>query len=121
VFATLALALAAIGLYGVVSYAVARKSREVGIRMSLGARGDQVVRMLMFDGLRLVAIGGAVGVALSVAFAQVLSGFLYGVSALDPAAFAGTAATLAVVAVLAAWIPARRVTRIDPVRALRSE
>jgi predicted permease len=121
VFASLALALAAIGLYGVVSYAVARKSREVGIRMSLGARGDQVVRMLMFDGLRLVAVGGVVGVALSVAFAQVLSGFLYGVSALDPAAFAGTAATLAVVAVLAAWIPARRVTRIDPVRALRSE
>lgn len=121
VFAALALALASIGLYGVVSYAVSRRAREVGIRVSLGARAGQVVAMLMQDGLRLVAVGAALGMLLSAGFALVLSRFLYGVGAFDPLAFAGTAALLLAVAVLASWIPARRAVRVDPVRALKAD
>jgi predicted permease len=121
VFAGLALALSAIGLYGVVSYAVSRRTREVGIRVSLGAPSGQVVRLLMADGLRLVAVGAGVGIALSALFAMVLARFLFGVHALDPAAFAGTGAVLLLVAVLAAWVPARRATRVDPVRALKAD
>lgn len=120
-FALLALILAAVGLYGVVSYAVASRSREVGIRMSLGAEGREVVAMLMGGGLKLVAVGAAVGGLLSVAFAHLLSRFLFGVAALDPLAFGATGAVLVAVAVLAAWIPARRATRVDPVRALRAD
>ncbi len=120
-FALLALTLAALGLYGVVSYAVARKSREVGIRMSLGADAGRVVRMLMAEGLRLVAVGGLVGLAAAAGFGALLSRFLYGVGALDPLAFGSTLAVLVAVAVLASWVPARRATRIDPVRALKAD
>ncbi len=121
VFAGLALLLAAIGLYGVVSYAVSRKTREVGIRMSLGAESGQVVRMLMAHGLRLVVVGGVLGMLLSALGARVLARFLYGVTALDPLTFFGTGGVLLAVAVLAAWVPARRVARVDPVRALKVE
>lgn len=121
IFAGLALTLACIGLYGVVSYAVSRKTREVGIRVSLGAQGGQVVRMLMADGLRLVAVGGVIGIALSAGFAVVLSRFLYGIGAFDPWAFVGTGGLLLAVAVLASWVPARRAVRVDPVRALKAD
>jgi predicted permease len=120
-FALLATTLAALGLYGVVSYAVSRRVREVGIRMSLGADAGQVVRMLMGEGLQLVAVGMALGLAASVAFGILLSRFLYGVGGLDPMAFGSMAALLAVVALGASWIPARRATRVDPVRALKAE
>jgi macrolide transport system ATP-binding/permease protein len=120
-FALLALLLASIGLYGVVSYAVARRAKEVGIRLSLGADSAAVVRMLTVGGMKLVAIGGAIGLILSAALAQLLSRLLYGVPALDPLTFLGVPLVLGLVALLASWIPARAVTRIDPVGALRAE
>jgi ABC-type antimicrobial peptide transport system permease subunit len=120
-FALLALILASIGLYGVVSYAVARRAKEVGIRLSLGADSASVVRMLTGGGMKLVAIGCVIGLLVAAALAQLLSRLLYGVPALDPLTFVGVPLVLAAVAFVAAWVPARRVTRIDPVGALRSE
>jgi len=118
--AFLALALASIGLYGVVSYAVARRTREVGIRMSLGASADDAVRLLMRGGLRLVLGGAAAGLALAFLSARALQGLLFGVQPVDPLTFIAVPATLLAVALLASWLPARRATRIDPLRALRS-
>ena len=120
-FALVALALACIGLYGVVSYAVAQRSREVGIRMSLGADAGSVVRMLMASGLRLVAVGSAVGLALSLLVAPALAGVLFGVGAIDLVSFTATPLVLGAVAALAAYVPARRASRIDPVHALHAE
>ena len=120
-FGTLALVLASIGLFGVVSYAVSTREREVGIRMAMGADAGRVVRLMMRGGLQLVAIGVALGLALSAAAARVLSGVLYGVNATDPMAFVVAPLVLLGVAIAAAWIPARRVTRISPVRAIRAE
>lgn len=119
--AALALTLAALGLYGVVSYTVASRAREVGIRISLGADPRQVVRLLMRGGLRLVFVGGAIGVAAGLVLSQLLRSLLFGVATLDPVTFVGVPLLLAAVGFLAAWIPARRATRIDPSRALRSE
>lgn len=120
-FALLALLLAAIGLYGVVSYAVSRRAKEVGIRLSLGADPGSVIRMLTGNGMRLVSIGAAIGLAVAAAASQLLSRLLYGVPPLDLMTFVSVPLVLGVVALLASWIPARRVTRIDPVGALRSE
>jgi predicted permease len=120
-FAVLALLLACIGLYGVVSYAVARRAREVGIRLSLGAEAGRVVWMLTSEGMRLVLVGGVVGLVISALAAQLLSSLLYGVGALDPATFVGVPLVLGAVAFAAAWIPARRASRVDPVTALRSD
>jgi putative ABC transport system permease protein len=117
----LALLLATIGLYGVVSYAVATRSREVGIRMALGAEPSRVVRLLMRDGLRLVAVGLAIGLVLAIAGGRLLQGVLYGVQSMDVVAFTVAPLVLLVVAVLAAWVPARRAIRISPVRALKAE
>ena len=121
IFAALAMALACIGLYGVVSYSVAQKTREVGIRLSLGAEAGSVVRMLMKQGLGLVAVGGVVGLVGAALFARLLSSFLFGVDAMDPVAFTVVPLVLAGVALLAAYVPARRASRIDPVRALKAE
>jgi len=120
-FALLALVLASIGLYGVVSYAVSRRSREVGIRLSLGAEVGEVVWMLTSGGMKLVAVGGVVGLVLSAALAQFLSRLLYGVDALDPVTYLVVPLVLGTVAMVASWVPARRVGRVDPVTALRSE
>ena len=120
-FAVLALLLASIGLYGVVSYAVSRRAREVGIRLSLGAEASDVVWMLTSSGMRLVAVGGVVGLLVSAGLSQLLSRLLYGVPALDPLTFIAVPLVLGGVAFAASWIPARRVTRISPVGALRSE
>ena len=120
-FAFLALVLASIGLYGVVSYAVSRRVREVGIRMSLGAEPGSVVKMLTAGGMRLVAVGGVVGLVLAAVLAQLLSRLLYGVEALDPVTFLGVPLVLGIVASLASWIPARRATRVNPVSALKME
>lgn len=120
-FAALALLLASIGLYGLVSYAVARRAREVGIRLSLGADAHRVVWMLAGGGMRLVALGGAAGLLVSAALAQLLSRLLYGVPALDPVTFMGVPLVLGVVAFLASWIPARRASRVAPTEALRAE
>lgn len=120
-FGGLALLLTTIGLYGVVSYAVATRSREVGIRMSLGADPRSVVRLLMSGGMKLVAVGGIIGLVLSVLSAQLLGGLLYGIKASDPIVFGLVPVVLGAVALLAAWIPARRASSINPVRALRAE
>jgi hypothetical protein len=120
-FALLALLLASIGLYGVVSFAVAKRSREVGIRMSLGAEAGEVVRMLTASGLKLVAVGTVVGLVLSALLSQGLSRLIYGVPAVDPVTFVGVVVLIGSVSFLAAWIPARRATRVSPVTALRSE
>jgi putative ABC transport system permease protein len=105
----------------VVSYAVARRAKEVGIRLSLGAESSSVIRMLTGSGMKLVGVGGAIGLAIAAAASQLVSRLLYGVPALDAMTFIAVPVVLALVALLAAWIPARRVTRIDPVGALRTE
>jgi predicted permease len=120
-FAILALSLASIGLYGLVSYAVARRSREVGIRMSLGADGGMVVRMLMASGMKPVIAGGLVGLVLAVLLTRGMAGLLFGIGSLDLATFVIVPLALAVVALLATYIPARRVSRVNPVSALRAE
>ncbi len=120
-FGTIALLLASIGLFGVVSYAVSTRSREVGIRMAMGANVSQVVKLMMGGGMRLVGIGAVVGLVLSAVAAKVLSGVLYGVNATDPLAFLVAPVVLLLVAIVAAWIPARRVTRINPVLAIRGD
>ena len=121
VFGGLALSLSAIGLYGLVSYAVARRTREVGIRMSLGADAGSVTRMVVGGGMRLVIVGSVIGLAISGAVTWLISGFLYGIEATDVATFLGIPVLLIGVALLAAYVPARRASRVNPVEALRSE
>ena len=113
--------LAAIGLYGIVSYAVARRTREVGIRMALGADHRSVVAMLTGSGVRLVAAGSAIGLPLAAAVSWSLSRFLFGIGATDVVTFVGIPALLGLVGALASWLPARRATRVDPLSALRAE
>ena len=120
-FGVLALALAAVGLYGVVSYGVARRTREIGIRKALGADGPRVVRLLVAGGLKLVVIGGALGLALAVVATRLLGGLLFEVDALDPLTFGGVPLVLGAVALFAAWLPARRASRVSPVVALRTD
>jgi predicted permease len=115
----LALALAAIGLYGVVSYAVARRTREVGIRVALGAAPSGVATMVMAGGLKLVGIGAAIGVLLSLALSGAVRGLLYGVPPIDGWTYALVAFVLLAVSLAAAWFPARRASRLDPLQALR--
>ncbi len=121
IFAALAVSLACIGLYGVVSYAVARRTREMGIRISLGAQTGDVIRLVLMGGLGLVVIGGGVGLVLSFAVTRLLERFLLGVSGTDVATYALVPLVLAVVAVFAAYIPARRASRVNPMEALRTE
>lgn len=120
-FAALALALALIGVYGVVSYSVARRKREVGIRLSLGATPLEMVRMLMRDGVGLVTIGAAAGLIVALVAAGVLRSVLFGVEPIDPLTFTLGPLTLVAVGAVAAWIPARRSSRVDPARVLKTE
>jgi putative ABC transport system permease protein len=121
VFAVAALLLAALGIYGVVSYGVSRREREIGVRMALGAKAADVLRMVLREGLRLSVAGVALGGLLSLALARLLGNFLYGVSATDPVTYALAGFGLALVAAAASWLPARRATRVDPALALRAE
>ncbi len=118
---TLALLLASIGVYGVVSYGVSRRAREIGIRMTLGANGKDVMRLLLRQAMRPVLIGAAVGVGGCAAVSQILSKVLYGIGSHDPIAFIGVPLFLLGVALLASYVPARRATQVDPVVALRYE
>ncbi len=120
-FGGLAMLLAAVGIYGVMSYTVAQRTSEIGIRMALGALRFDVLNMVLWQGLRLAAIGLAIGLALAFAVTRVMSKVLFGISATDPATFAVIAVLLAAVAALACYIPARRATKVDPMVALRYE
>jgi putative ABC transport system permease protein len=120
-FAALGLLLAAVGVYGVMAYSVGRRAREVGIRMALGAQSGDVLRMVLREGLKLTAIGAAIGLPASLALSRVMKGLLYGVSAADPLTFVGVPLLLAVVAMIACWIPARRAAKTDPMTALRQD
>ncbi len=121
IFAALALLLAAAGIYGVLSYSVTRQTREIGIRMALGAKSSEVLGLVLGHALRLVGAGLVIGLAGAFALTRVLAGFLYGITPTDPWTFAGVSAFLAAVAMAAAYIPARRATRVDPMEALRYE
>ena len=119
-FSGLGLALAAVGLYGIIAFSVAQRTREIGIRMAVGARPGTVVRLVLRQGLALVAIGLAVGAVLGALATQIVAGMLYGVSVADPMAWGAAAAVLLGAAMLANAVPAYRAVRIDPVRALRN-
>jgi ABC-type antimicrobial peptide transport system permease subunit len=119
-FASLALILALIGVYGVVSYAVVQRTREVGIRLSLGAQPIEVVGMLTRAGLGLVGIGSAIGIVVALLTAQMLRSALFGIVPIDPITFILGPALLLGAGALASWLPARRLSRVDPVRVLRA-
>ncbi len=121
IFGGLALGLAVIGVYGVKAYSVARRTREIGIRMALGAQGKTVQWMILREGLAMVSGGLALGLLLAFATGKIVSSILFQVSATDPFAFTLAPALLATAALLATWIPARRATKISPMAALRTE
>jgi putative ABC transport system permease protein len=118
-FSALAALLAAVGIYGVMAYIVAGRTHEIGIRMAMGAQQTEVLTMILGDGAKLTAIGIGIGLATAFALTRALASLLYGVSAADPATFAGISLLLAGVAMLASYIPARRAARVDPMEALR--
>src|SRR5881394_1396766 len=121
IFGGLALSLAVVGLYGVKAYSVARRTREIGIRMALGAQAGAVLRMIMREGSIMLLSGIIIGLLLAIGTAKILSGILYGIRALDPIAFTVAPLVMTIAALIATWLPARRATRVDPVQALRSE
>jgi putative ABC transport system permease protein len=120
-FALLALLLALIGVYGVMAYAVAQRSREIGIRMALGAAQANVVRMVLWSGLRIVVVATAVGLAAAYGGARLIERQLFEVPPADPVTFISVPALLAAVAAIACWLPARRAARVDPAITLQSE
>lgn len=120
-FATVALCLAAVSIYGLISYAVSRRTQEIGIRMALGARGREVVRMVVRQGALLVGGGIVLGVIGGIIGTRLLQGLLYQVHPVDPVIFSVAPLLLAIIALLASYVPARRATRIDPMIALRAE
>ena len=120
-FAALALALAAVGIYGITSYSVAQRTREMGLRMALGAQPGTVLWMVLKEAGALAGVGLAAGLALALGATRLMASLLFGVPATDPATFAVVAVTLGLVSLAAAWLPGRRATRVDPMVALRAE
>lgn len=120
-FAALAVLLATVGIYGVTSYAVAQRTHEIGVRLALGAKTGDVLRLVVGPGMLLAGIGIAIGLIGSLAVTRLLASLLYGVTATDPLTMIAVAALLALVALAACLIPARRAARIDPLMALRHE
>jgi len=119
VFAGVAVLLALVGLCGVISYSVAQRTREVGIRRALGAQQSDILRLIVGQGFGLTLAGVAIGILGALALTRVMKGLLFGVTATDPATFVGAAALFLMVALAASYLPARRATRIDPMAALR--
>jgi ABC-type antimicrobial peptide transport system permease subunit len=120
-FATLSLLLASVGLYGVLSYLMAQRTTELGIRIALGARREQVLHLMLLDGLRPVVLGLGLGLVASYAATRIFQSMLFGTKPLDPMVLSGVVATLLAVAVLACLAPAWRASRLDPMQALRTE
>ncbi|HEV2444941.1 MAG TPA: FtsX-like permease family protein, partial [Candidatus Sulfopaludibacter sp.] len=120
-FAGLALLLALVGIYGVMAWAVSQRTREIGVRMALGATSGHMLRMVIRSGLTLCGTGVAIGTAGALALRRVVAAFVFGVSAADPTIYAGVALLMAAVALAACYLPARRASRIDPALALRWE
>jgi putative ABC transport system permease protein len=120
-FAAGALAVAAVGIYGVVAFSVTRRTQEIGIRMALGGQRSDVLRLVLGEGTRMAALGVGIGIAVSMAITRLMSTLLFGISATDPLTFVGVAVLLSLVALLASYIPARRAMRVDPIVALRYE
>jgi putative ABC transport system permease protein len=120
-FASVALVLALIGIYGVIAYSTAQRTQEIGIRLALGADRRSVLRLVLAGGLRIALAGLALGLAGALALTRVLSSLLYGVGARDPLTFVVVPAVLLLVALAACWMPARRAMRVDPLAALRAE
>ena len=118
-FAGAALLLAALGVYGVLSYSVSARMREIGVRLALGADAARVVRLVLGEGLRLAAIGAALGIAAALAATRLMQGLLVGVAPADPRVLAGGALAMLAAACLAAWLPARRASTVDPISVLR--
>jgi len=120
-FAAVALVLAAVGIYGVISYAVSRRTHEIGVRIALGATPTTVVRLIIGQGMRVVMIGVVVGLAGALVASRLMTKLVYGVRVTDPITYVGVAVLLALVALVASYLPARRATRIDPLAAMRTE
>jgi putative ABC transport system permease protein len=119
IFAGIALLLAAIGIYGLMSYSVEQRTQEIGVRMALGAGRPDMVRLILGQGLRLTGIGVALGLAIAYGLTRVLASLLFGVKAADPLTFAGVGFILALIALASTWFPARRAAAVEPVEALR--
>jgi putative ABC transport system permease protein len=120
-FGLLALVIASLGLYGVTAYGVSQRTREIGVRIALGAEGGDVVRLAVRQSVRATAVGGLVGLLVALGLAKALSSLLFGVTPLDPVSLGGAIVVLLAVAALAAWLPARRAAQVDPMEALRAE
>jgi len=121
VFGGAALLLAAIGIYGVMGYVVAQRTREIGIRVALGAESSDILALIVRRGLMLTLIGAGIGLLIALALMRALQSLLFGVSATDPLTFSVIATVLIIVALLASYFPARRATKVDPIVALRNE
>ena len=121
IFAALALVLAAVGIYGVMSYSVAQRTHKIGIRMALGARQADVLKMTVNQGLKLVSIGMMLGLAAAFLLTRLLASLLFGISSTDPITFLGISLVLLAVAILASYLPALRATKVDPIIASRAQ
>jgi putative ABC transport system permease protein len=121
IFAGLALTLSMVGLYGVLAFSALRRLREIGVRLALGATRSHIHTLILGQGVRLLAAGLVIGLGGALAFSRVLGSFLFEVKAVDPAIYAVVSILLALAAILACWIPARRASRVDPIVTLRAE